>query len=339
MKNSEELRMKSEKKIKIVSMGKYLPKKVPSTDIEERYNIPSGWSEKYSGVKSRHQVTFEHNGYMGAKAADEALTNAKMKLDDMCLLISASGTYDYPIPNQASIIKQEMRDGHKSDVPAIDIDSTCLSFVSAFEYACRMLDGINYKNILIISSEISSKGLNPDNWETLTLFGDAAVATILSYDEKSNSTFIKAGLKTYSEGAELTIIKGGGNKNHFKENPYTDEMYTFNMQGKNLLRLARKKLPNFMDWFFNDIPYELKKIDAIIPHQASKTGMIIFENLYQLKKSQVKATLKEYGNCIAASIPLTLYNHIENGEIKRGDVCLLLGTSAGFSIGASLFKY
>ena len=38
--------------------------------LYQKYNLPSGWSEKYSGVKSRHQVTFEHNGYMGAKALD-----------------------------------------------------------------------------------------------------------------------------------------------------------------------------------------------------------------------------------------------------------------------------
>ena len=32
-------------------------------------------------------------------------------------------------------------------------------------------------------------------------------------------------------------------------------------------------------------------------------------------------------------------NFYEIGKLKRGNLCLLLGTSAGFSIGATLFRY
>ena len=53
----------------------------------------------------------------------------------------------------------------------------------------------------------------------------------------------------------------------------------------------------------------------------------------------MKETLHKYGNCIAASIPLTFIDAVEKNEIKRGDICLLSGTSAGFSIGSVLLKY
>tara|TARA_B110000014_G_scaffold261519_2_gene253395 strand:- start:349 stop:1344 length:996 start_codon:yes stop_codon:yes gene_type:complete len=331
--------MKSERPIKIVSMGKYLPRKVHSREIEEKLGIPNGWSMKYSGVETRHYVRDECNADMGSKAAQKALDNAGMKLEDIDLLISAGGTFDYAIPNQASVIKNEMKDGCKVHIPAIDIDSTCLSFVTAFDIAANMLDGINIRNILVVSAEISSKGLNPDNWETSTLFGDAAVAAILQYDHSFESLYIKGGQRTYSEGVYNTIIKGGGLKYYPSEYPYDKELYSFNMNGIQLLRMAKKKIPEFIDWFYSDLSLSLEDTSKIIPHQASKMGMIIFENLYKLKKGQMKSTLKEYGNCIAASIPLTLYDCIEAGEIKRGDICLLLGTSAGFSIGASLFKY
>ena len=49
--------------------------------------------------------------------------------------------------------------------------------------------------------------------------------------------------------------------------------------------------------------------------------------------------LGEYGNCIAASIPLLLHQCIVDKKLNRGNLCLTLGTSAGFSIGASLFRY
>jgi 3-oxoacyl-[acyl-carrier-protein] synthase-3 len=331
--------MKQTKSIRIIAMGKYLPKAVLSEEIERKHGLPIGWSQKYSGVDNRHIVTNENNGIMGARAAEEALSNASMSLKDIDLLLCGSGTYDYPIPNQSSIIKAEMKDGNLFDTPAIDIDSTCLSFVAAFDFAAKILDGVSYKNILIVSSEVSSIGINPSNWETLTLFGDGAAAMIVSYDENSASTFIKGGQRTYSEGVYHTIIEGGGLRNHFKNNPYDVDLYSFKMNGRHLLRLARKKVPEFMDWFFDDIPYNLESTDAIIPHQASKLGMSVFTSQYTLRPGQVKETLAKYGNCISASIPLTFMDAVEKGEIKRGDICFLSGTSAGFSIGAILIKY
>lgn len=331
--------MKKAKPIKIVSMGKYLPKKIASSDLEDKLSIPKGWSERYSGVAFRHHATTETNGTMGAIAADIALEKANLRLSDIDLIISAGGTYDYPLPNQASVIKSLMKEGDISDVAAIDVDSTCLSFVTAFDIAAKMLDGIVTKNILIVSSEIASKGLNENNWETATLFGDGAVAMILQYDELGASNFIKGGQKTYSKGIEYTIIKGGGIAFFFKDYPYDRELHSFQMQGKQLLRMAKEKIPEFMDWFYQDLPYDLVDADVIIPHQASKTGLMIFEGLYNFKEGQIKSTLEKYGNCIAASIPLTLHDLIESGELKRGNQCILCGTSAGFSIGAVLITY
>jgi len=327
------------KTVKITSMGTYLPQQVESADIESRHQIQPGWSRKYSGVDSRHHATTETIGFMGARAAEDALDKGNISIADIDMLISAGGTYDYPLPNQASVIKNELSGGCSYDFPAVDIDSTCLSFVTALDFASKLLDGKYLKHILIVSSEISSKGLDHENWETTTLFGDGAAAAVVSFDASSESLFIKGGQKTYSEGVFDTVIQGGGNVNFFKNVPYDKDLHSFKMNGKKLLRLAKRRIPEFMTGFFEDLSIQIEDADAVIPHQASKMGIHIFENLYKFKEGQVKRTLEKYGNCIAASIPLTLADCIEKGEIKRGDLCMLCGTSAGFSIGAALIRY
>ena len=45
------------------------------------------------------------------------------------------------------------------------------------------------------------------------------------------------------------------------------------------------------------------------------------------------------GNTVSASIPLALMDAIEKGLVQRGDKVLLLGTSAGLTLGAILFEY
>lgn len=320
-------------------MGKYLPTQVSSETIELRHGIPAGWSEKYSGVSTRHHIDNETVGFMGARAAEQALEKANLSLGQIDMLISAGGTFDFPIPNQASVIKAEMRDGEKYHVPAIDIDVTCLSFVSALDLAAKLIDGKTIKNILVVSAEVASKGLNHTNFETTTLFGDGAAAAILSHDENGDSYFSTGLLRTYSEGVYDAMIEGGGIVNHFSERPYDQELHSFKMQGIKMLKLGKYKLQEFMTEFMQNTAQDLNDIDHVIPHSASKAALQILEQSYQLRPNQMKHTLAKYGNCIAASIPLSLLDGIENDTIKRGDTCLLMGTSAGFSIGALLLKY
>ena len=188
------------KPIKILAMANYLPVKLSSTKLEEMMGIPKGWSIKYSGVENRHRASFETNGYMGAKAADKALVKAGMNLNDVDLILSASGTYDYPLPNQSSIIKSEMKDGLNCNTATLDVDNTCLSFVNALEIAANMINEKGIETVLIVSSEIASNGLDPHNFETTTLFGDGAAAAVVTLDTEGKSIFIKSSFKTYSEG-------------------------------------------------------------------------------------------------------------------------------------------
>lgn len=49
--------------------------------------------------------------------------------------------------------------------------------------------------------------------------------------------------------------------------------------------------------------------------------------------------IENVGNMISASIPVALDMVIENKTIKRGDKIMLIGTSAGLSIGGLIIEY
>ena len=325
--------------IKILSSGKYVPQRVPSEAIELKYGLPLGWSEKYSGVSSRHHVNTESNAEMGARALEMALEKVGLVLGDLDLLISASASFDYPLPHQSSAIKRELKDGLIFNVPTMDVGSSCLSFLSGFEVAVSLLKSQQYNRIAIVSSEISSKGLNPENWETLTLFGDGAAAFILESDPDGASSVFKVEQATFSSGFSDSMIKGGGNKYFFRDYPYDPLLHTFGMNGTNLLRLALQTLPGFVRDFFKDLPIQIELVDCVVPHQASKSGITLLKQLFPEISDRVKENLSTHGNCIAASIPMLLHDLIQSGEITRGMNCFLVGTAAGFSVGGLLIKY
>jgi len=325
---------------RITGTGKYLPSKViTSGEMEKQLGLPAGWIERLSGVRERRFAAGETNADMAVYALKQALANSNLGMEDIDLLISSSVTFDYILPFQAALILKGLNDGRKLNTPAMDINSSCTSFLTALDIAVNLLDGKKYKNIAIVSSELSSKGLAPEVKEVFTLFGDGAAAAILTWDEDQRSGFVKSMMKTYPEGFYYSIIKGGGNIYHIKYNPYDPKLHSFIMEGKKLLRLAKETIPLYFDEFFMDLDIKIEDVDVIIAHQASKAGLSGFKNMYPGLKGVLYSNLETHGNCIAASIPMCLHDTIEKGILKRGASCMLAGTAAGFAIGSILIRY
>ena len=70
-------------------MGHYLPKnRVSSFELDNQLGLPPGSIEKKSGLVSRYFAKDqETTSYMGAKAALEAVKNAKLKLCDIDVIL------------------------------------------------------------------------------------------------------------------------------------------------------------------------------------------------------------------------------------------------------------
>jgi 3-oxoacyl-[acyl-carrier-protein] synthase-3 len=56
-------------------------------------------------------------------------------------------------------------------------------------------------------------------------------------------------------------------------------------------------------------------------------------------KEKVVSIILEFGNCVAASVPMAFAIAVQDGRIKRGDLLLFIGTGAGLSAACALIKY
>lgn len=324
---------------RILSTGIHLPPAVDSTTIEKAHGLPEGWSLKHSGVSVRHQVINENVADLGAKAGQHALENAGLSLSDIDVLITAGGSFDQIIPSQAALTLALMPGGEDARCEAFHINTTCLSFVSAFALAADKLQLTGVKYVLVVASEVASKNIGPENWETLTLFGDGAAAMVLEYTEDPNCGLVTHMHKHYTEGIRSAQIPGGGASKCFADYPFSSELHHFQMNGRELLRLTLKYFPGFMEDFFKKGGTTWPEVTWTIPHQASKTGLGIIPKLAQIAPAQVVNILEHSGNCISASIPMGIHELMSNDKIQSGDTVLLCGTSAGYAIGSLLYQH
>ena len=320
-------------KVKITGVGLYLPPKIETAEeLASKINKSTQWIIEKSGVNERRVSEIDVDE-MGAIAGKQALGNGE-KPD---LIINASGVPKQTIPDTSTFYQRAL--GFEG-IPSFSIHCTCLSFITAVNTASSLINSKTYKRILIISSDRGTIGRNFQEPESSSLLGDGAAAVVL---EPSNSLeeseLIYFNMKTWPSGANLTEVRGGGTNKH-PQNPETtisDNLFT--MDGPAIYKIARKQVYKMMLKTLKETGLERKNIDWVIPHQASGKAVDAYVSSGGFKPEKVINIISEYGNCVAASVPMALSIAVMDGKIKRGQTVLLIGTGAGLSAACALIKY
>lgn len=319
-------------KFKISGYGAYLPdNKVDAKTLSEKMNVSEEWILKGTGVKKRYFSETETGAQMGAKAVLNAFKNSSVKMDEVTLLIAASATPDQPIPHNSALIHSELK--LPKTVTPFDVDATCLSFSQALIVASSLIHSGLHKHVVVVSSERPSIGLNY-NWpESAALFGDGAVAFILSHTEEEKG-LVFADFETYNEGVHLAEIKAGGTTHHPKTMPSLDhEDFLFKMEGHKIYKMASLYLPTFVASSLQKNKINFDKIKMVIPHQASMLALSLMQTKLDIPKEKFYINVHEYGNLVAASVPMSLSDLLRDGKVQGGDFIMLLSTAAGLTLG------
>src|ERR1700751_1623526 len=97
-------------KIKIRAIEKYMPGElISSSSLEKEVGLKAGWTAKNTGVEARYRAGKDETiATMGAEALSETLKKSGLSLADLDMLLYAGGSYDYPIPYNACLIKNEL---------------------------------------------------------------------------------------------------------------------------------------------------------------------------------------------------------------------------------------
>ncbi len=327
--------------IKMAGLGWFLPeRRVTNAELEAQLGIPTDWIERATGVKERRYVSaYETAVSMGAAAAHMALQHAGLEVSDIDAIIGASAAPQQAIPCTAALLQREL--GAPEGASAcFDINATCLSFLFALQTAAHLVAANVYHSVLICSSEVVSRSLNPRERESAVLFGDGAAAAVITHSQLGEeSAFCQALFETHSSGADLTEIIGGGTLHHPNDPQTTPEMNMFHMSGPAIFRQAALLMEPFLDRFFATSGWDRRQIDGVVPHQASRHAIEQLSRRFGFHSDQIILNIALRGNCVSASIPLAFAEAVYDGRVQRGDRILLVGTGAGLTLGAVALIY
>jgi len=322
--------------VKIIGTGAHAPELIVSNnDLEKLVDTNDEWIYSRTGIRERRIATSETLAGISIIAARAAMEAAGLKAEDLDMIIVATLTPDYPLPNASSVIQKELG---AVNATCFDLNAACTGFLFALNTACMYIRCNEAKYVLVIGAEILSKIIDWTDRSTCVLFGDGAGAAILAASEEQG--FI--GMVTGTDGTKGDTLTCGERDilNPFKapvESDHSMSKYVY-MDGAEVFRFAVKRVPECVNQVLEKTGISIGQVNHFVLHQANQR---IIESVAKRLKAPIGKfiiNMDRYGNTSAASLPIALDELLKGQHVKPGEVLVIAGFGGGLTWGATLLR-
>jgi 3-oxoacyl-[acyl-carrier-protein] synthase-3 len=315
---------------RITGTGSYLPEKVLSNrDLEKIVDTTDEWIYTRTGIRERHiAADSENTSDLALVASRRALDAAGLAPQDIDLVIVATTTADMVFPSTACLLQAKLG---IANCPAFDMQAVCSGFVYALSTADQLMKSGQYRNALVVGSEVYSRILDWKDRSTCVLFGDGAGAVVLSSSQKPG--ILASRLHADGRYANILSVPGSVSGGQVCGRPLLQ------MEGNAVFKFAVKVLGEVAQETLRAAGLAKSELDWLIPHQANIRIIQATAKKLGLSMERVIATVDRHANTSAASVPLALDEAVRDGRIRSGQHVLLEGVGGGFTWGAVLVRW
>ena len=306
---------------------------VSNQDLIDLFELPltTEMLESKTGIQQRHFLAEDQSvSDIAAIAAQDALDHAGITIDQVDRLIVATSTGDYLSPSTACVVQNKL---NGSRFPCHDVGAACSGFIYAVDQALRYLH-TGDEVVLIVGVDARSRTLDPTDIKTVGLYGDGAGAVVLTrLAEDSENRIYCTTTMADGHGYEAVTVPSLGHAN--KNLPTTISMPS----GSKVMKSAIKNMPIICKSVLDAECYSPDDIQHFVFHQPNLNLLTAIARKMNIASNKVPSYFSQYGNTVAASIPMTLYRSFHDGNIKRGDNVLMASIGAGYTGGAILLRW
>ena len=323
---------------KISGVGHYMPEKVLTNhDLEKLVDTNDEWIVSRTGISERRIVADgEFTSHMSVNAINELLETTDTDVSEIDVIIVATVTPDRLFPSTACLVQEKI--GAKN-CWGFDLSAACSGFVFGLNTASRFVESGAYKKIIVVGVDTMSSIMNYKDRNTCILFGDGAGAVLVEPSAEEGFGIIDSLSSIDGSGAEhLYMPAGGSEKPASHETVDADEHY-LHQDGKKVYIDAVRGMADISIRILEKNGLNGEDIDLFIPHQANKRIIDSTAKRLKIDSSKVVINIGSYGNTTAGTIPLGLYDAVQDGRLKKGYVTVLAAFGAGYTLGSTLLKW
>ncbi|MEW6009034.1 MAG: beta-ketoacyl-ACP synthase III [Candidatus Omnitrophota bacterium] len=323
-------------KVGIIAVGEYLPKKVlTNADLEKMVDTSDEWITTRTGIKERRIAqSNEPTSQMAIKAAKKALKNARLKPENLDLIIVATITPDMQLPSTACVVQEGLK---AFNAVCFDVSAACAGFVYAIVIGEQFIKSGVFKNALVIGAEKLSSVTDWTDRNTCILFGDGAGACVLGKVKRGG--ILSHHLATDGRLVDLLLIPAGGSKFPATAKTIKNRLHFVKMRGNELFKFAVKFMADATNKALKKSGLTCSDVTYIIPHQANIRILLSVAKRLGLPKEKIFLNIHKYGNMSSASTAVALSEAVRKNKVKKGDIIVLSSFGAGLAWGACVIEW
>jgi len=272
-------------------------------------------------------------------AGNSLLTGLGWDRGTIDALIFVTHSPDYPLPATASILQARL--GLSKACAAFDVTLACSGYVYGLWIASGLIAS-GCRRILLLSGDMGSRLISPEDRTMAPLFGDAGSATALERDSEATAHFE---MGTDGTGYQHLMIPAGSATGRLPHSAQTmvrteraagivrgdEDLF---MNGAEIFAFTLREVPPLIAALLERAQWRTAAVDRFLFHQANKFMLVHLAKRMGIPEEKVPLVLEQYGNTSSASIPLTATHCLREDLEQRRLRLVMAGFGAGLSWGA-----
>lgn len=298
--------------------------------------ITPAWIFEKTGIERRYLAAPDETASgLSLAAAKDALASADIDPSQIDLIVCCTFSADYRFPALAAKIHADL--GVKGG-QMMDVQANCAGFVTGLTVASdRMRLDPEVRHALVIGVELNSRFISRSNADAAIYHSDGAGAVVLG--RVPGFGILSSAFHTDSSNYEAVRVRGGGSTWTRPDRPFDPAIDTMELNGIATWKQAITHLPTVIRRASEKSGINYREADFFVFHQAN---LRLIEYLVRKMGGDMTKTytnVGRIGNTGAASTAIALSEAVASGCLKEGDTVIFAAVGAGFSFGASVWRW
>lgn len=278
-----------------------------------------------TGIETRHWIAPGEDAIeLSVRACRQVLEQQQLHPNDVDVVICSTTSPNAVAPSMAcQILDRLSRDCEGSYSQAYDIHAACSGYLYALQAGFDYLQNDPNGRVLVVTTEVLSPLLNPDDFDTVVLFSDAASATILYGENHLDHAAVRLFRPELSAKGDMDAALSV---------PLLNSGF-IQMKGRRVFTEAVRTMVFSLNRVCQREGLRVRDLDLIVPHQANQR---ILDAIQCRVEPKVFSNIRYHGNTSSTSIPLCLAELLP--EIRTRQRLGLCAFGGGFTFGAGILQ-
>jgi 3-oxoacyl-[acyl-carrier-protein] synthase-3 len=326
------------RRAKISAVGCYTPPRLlTNSDLEKLVETSNEWILERTGIHERHIAEPDvATSDMSVEAARAVLVQRGIDASEVDAIIVCTVTPDMFFPSTACLVQDRL--GAKG-AWGFDLVAACSGFLYGLTTAAHLVAVGSHRKVLVIGADTMSRIIDYTDRATCVLFGDGAGAMLVEPSENNDLGFIDFINEVDGSGGKFLKMPAGGSRLPASVETVQKRLHFVHQDGQQVFKYAVRKMYEVCRDLLKRNNLTAADVRIMIPHQANRRIITASADRLGLSGDQVIINIDRYGNTTGGTIPLATRDVIEAGNLKKGDLVLFTAVGAGYTVGASLWRW